>query len=80
MCIVRMPYLTLCLLVSSADNLCKPFGPRSGRTECLARSECKLFDTLIVFLKEFFQKVDFEKKSADNKKHAKLPSRQSVKL
>ena len=26
-----MPSLTLCLLVSSADNLCKQFGPRSGR-------------------------------------------------
>ena len=25
------------------------------------------FDTLIVFLKEFFEKVNFEKKSADNK-------------
>ena len=24
--------------------------------------------TLMVFLKEFFEKVDFEKKSADNKK------------
>ena len=40
--------LTLYLLVSSADNLCKQFGPRSGS---------KLFDTLIVFLKEFFLKV-----------------------
>ena len=35
--------LTLNLLVSSADNL------------------CKLFDTQTVFLKEFFEKVDFEK-------------------
>ena len=26
-----------------------------------------LFDSLMVFLKEFFIKVDFEKKSADNK-------------
>ena len=32
----------------------------------------------MVFLKEFFEKVDFEKKSADNKKYAKLPSRQRV--
>ena len=24
--------ITLCLLVSSADNLCKQFGPRSGST------------------------------------------------
>ena len=34
-----------CLRVSSADNLCKQFGPRSGTTFCPA----KLFDTLIVF-------------------------------
>ena len=25
-----MPPITLCLLVSSVDNLCKPFGPRLG--------------------------------------------------
>ena len=36
----------------NADNLCKQFGPRSGS---------KLFDTLVVFLKEFSKKVDFEK-------------------
>ena len=31
----------------------------------------------MVFLKFFFEKVDFEKKSADNKKkHAKLPRMQ----
>ena len=28
----------------------------------------KLFGTLMVFLKEFFKKADFEKKSADDKK------------
>ena len=28
--------LTLCLLVSSADNLSKRFGPRSGQTFCRA--------------------------------------------
>ena len=33
-----------------------------------------------VFLKEFFEKVDFEKKSFDDKKHAKLPSMQRDKL
>ena len=41
--------------MSSANSLCKQFGPRS-----------KLFDTLIIFLKFFFEKVDFEK-SADDK-------------
>ena len=52
---------TLCLLVSSVDNLCKQFGPRSGLTTCRAWSGFKLFDTLMVFLKEFFENVDFEK-------------------
>ena len=28
--------LNLCLLVSSADNLCKQFVPRSGQTKCQA--------------------------------------------
>ena len=46
----------------SADNLCKQFGPKSVS---------KLFDTLIVFLKELFEKVNFEKKSADDK-HMKI--------
>ena len=31
----------------------------------------KLFDTLLVFLKEFFEKDDFEKKSAVDKTHKK---------
>ena len=34
---------------------------------------------MMVILKEIFEKVDFEKKSAGHKKHAKLPSRQKVK-
>ena len=46
--------------MSSADNLYKQFGPRSGPTKCRAWSGPKLFDTLMVFLKEFFEKVDFE--------------------
>ena len=35
-------------LLSSADKLCKQFGPRSGLTKCWAWSGSKLFDTLIV--------------------------------
>ena len=36
---------------------------------------------LIVFLKEFFEKIDFEKKSADaKKKNEQFPSGQRVKL
>ena len=37
-------------VLSSSDNLCKQFGS-------------KPFDALIVLLKEFFEKVNFEKKS-----------------
>ena len=53
--------LTLYLLVLSADNICKQFVSRPGPTKCRASSGFKLFDTLIVFMKEFFEKVDFEK-------------------
>ena len=45
----RKCHFTLGLLVSSADNLCKQFGPRS------ALSGSELFDTMMVFLKEFFK-------------------------
>ena len=43
-----------------------------------ARSGSKLFDTLMAFLKEFYEKVYFEKNQQTTKRHAKLPSRQSV--
>ena len=38
----------------------------------------KLFDTQMVFLKEFFEKVDFEKNQRTTKKYVKLPSMQRV--
>ena len=39
-----------------------------------------MFGALMVFLKEILKKKkDFERKSADVKKHAKLPSMQGVK-
>ena len=38
-------------LLSSADNICKHFGPGSGPTKCWSWSWSKPFDTLIVFLK-----------------------------
>ena len=75
----EMSCLTLCLPVSSADNFGKQFGPRSGPTNRRAWSGSKLFDILMVFLKEFFQKVNFEKNQQTTKKHEKLPSRQWVK-
>ena len=73
-------YLTLYLLESSADNFCKQFGPRSGSTKCLALSGSKLFDTLVVFLKEFFKKVDFEKYQQTTTKDEKFPTGQIVKF
>ena len=38
------------------------------------------FDADGIFLKEFFKKVNFEKNQQTTKKHAKLPSRQKVKV
>ena len=58
--------------VSSADNFGKQFGPRSGLMIRRAWSGSKLFDILMVFLKEFFWKINFEKKSADDKKARKI--------
>ena len=76
---LRQIWLNACLLVSYADNFCKQFGTKSDPTKCRAWSGPKLFDILMVFLKEFFQKVDFgEKKNHQTtKKFEKLPSRQS---
>ena len=48
-------------LLSSAVNLCKQFGTRSGLMECQAWSGSKLFDTLMTFLKEFLKKSWFWK-------------------
>ena len=70
--------LILVLLVSSADNLCKQFRPRSGPTKCRAWSGSKLFETLMEHLKEFFKKVDFEKNRQTTNRHEKLPRRQSA--
>ena len=64
----------------SADNLCKQFGPRSGPTKCRVLSGSKLFDTLMVFLIEFFEKVDFEKNKQMTIKHGTIPSRERVSL
>ena len=62
-----MDELTLYLLLSSVDNLCKQFGSSSGSLKCPSSSRSRQFDTLILFLKEFFEKVDFEKKSAEDR-------------
>ena len=47
--------LTHYLQVSSADNFCKQFGPRSCSTKGQAWSGSNLFDTQMVFLKKKFK-------------------------
>ena len=59
--------------MSSADNICKQFETRSGPTKCRAWSGSNPFDTQMVFLKEFFKNVDFEKNQQTTKKHEKFP-------
>ena len=65
--------------MSSADNLCKQFGPKSRPTECWSWSESKLFGTLIVLLKEFFFLNILKKVSRRQQKHEKLTIMQRVK-
>ena len=62
-----------CLLIIFAE-----IGPRSRPTECWSCSGTKLFDTLMVFLKEFFEKVNFAKKRqrTTTKSMKKLPGMQ----
>ena len=55
--------------MASADKFLKQIWYRSGP---------KLFDTLMVLPKESYEKVDLEKKSPGDKRHAKLPSRLRV--
>ena len=63
----------------SDDNLYKQSGLRSGQTKCRAWSGSKLFDTLMIFLKDFSKNVSL-KKSQTTKKYAKLSSMKRVKL
>ena len=65
------------LLVLSADNVCKQFGPKSGLTKCQARFRCKLYDTddipeRIVLKKLYFEKISrYDKKACNITKHVK---------
>ena len=43
-------------------------------------SGSKMFDTLIVFLKEFFKNVDFEKNQQMTKKHENYPESKELTL
>ena len=64
------------LLVSSAHNLCKQIGPTDQDRQIWIQS---VFDTLMVFLKEFFKQVDFEKNQQTTNKHEKFLRGQRVK-
>ena len=67
---IRNMYILTCyLLVSSADNFCKQFGPWSGPTKRRTWSGSNQFDTQMVFLKDFFEKVNLEKNLRKQKKH-----------
>ena len=45
-------------MLSSAGNS-KQFGPRPGLTKCQAWSGSKQFDTIMVFMKAFYEKLVF---------------------
>ena len=69
--------------LSDSDILCRLminvahiFGPRPGSKKTSDRSEIKLFDTLILFLKELFENLHLKK--ADDKKHTQLYSMQRL--
>ena len=75
------------ILLSSVDNLCKQFGPRSAPTEyrswsgfCWSWSGPKVFDTLgLMVLMKIIEKVNFEKKNSRWKEmHEKSPSMQII--
>ena len=54
-----------CLLITFGNSL-------DPDQKCWAWSGSKLFDTLMVFLKDFYKKVNFKKKSPHNKKACKI--------
>ena len=70
--------LPLLMTFLSADNVLKQLQPRSGPTKHQVRFRSKLFDSLMVFLRENFEKkfILKKKKKQQTKKHAKLPSMQ----
>ena len=78
---VSLAHSLLAATLSSADNLCKQFGPRLGLTKCLSCYGSKSFDILIVILKDFFfnlflkkKKKKKKKKTADHKRMKNYPA------
>ena len=62
---LNIKYFLACGDLSSTDNICKEYGPRYGLTFCQSRSESRPFDTLIVLLKYFLKKVNFEQMTTE---------------
>ena len=70
-----MPNVTLLQRDTLSDNLCEQFDPDQDRS--------KLFDTLMVFLKDFLKKLILKKKKINKqmtKRHEKLPYWQIVQM
>ena len=67
--LAHLKMLTLCLLVPSADNLWKQFGHIPGPT----KGGSNLVDNQMPFPEEFFQKVDSEKFSRQQKSIKNFP-------
>ena len=74
--------LTIYMLGSSVDNLCKHFGTIRGPMQRRALSASNLLVTLMVILKYFFfKKVNFKKKNQQTTKRSKtILSMQRVKV
>ena len=70
--VIQFNSISKCRLLITFTNSLDPDQAR-------ACSGSKLFETLIVFLKEFFEKVDFKKNQQTTKKREKFPRGQRVK-
>ena len=66
-------FIAINLLVSSADNLCKQFGPRSGPSKFRPWSGFKLFQRSDCVAERIFWKCLFWKYQQTTKGHAKFP-------
>ena len=65
------------VLLSSADNFCEQLDPDQDRQNVGPDLDPNCFDTLMVFLKEYFEKVDFEKNQQTTKNMQNYPGAKS---
>ena len=79
LCFLWREHKTSTLNLSSADNLCKQFGTRSGPTNCRAWSGSKLFDTVGI-LKRIFWRSKFWKNLQTTKYHENYPACKELRL